>query len=178
MAALSIIADPACPDASLFAWSTVWHKAGHGDFAEAKTSGEPGFGGLSSAHPLESEVVACLFTDRRCPDDHPLAHLADGDLRGYWGDALAALSGEPQRSSLLWLLERATATEANRRWAEVFALEALAPLVTAGVAVRAEASAALLPAKNGVDLAVALIGQDGRAKFKGQYSILWGAQHV
>jgi len=178
MAALTISADPACPDAALFAWSTVWLPANLGDFAEETVPGRPGAGGLSTARPIESEVIACLFTDRRCPKDHPLAHLADGDLRGYWGDGLAALLGEPQRSSLLWLLERATATEANRRWAEIFALEALAPLVAAGVAARAEASASIRAARNGIDLGVALIGRDGAAMFKSRYSILWAAENV
>lgn len=88
---------------------------------------------LLLADALATPTLLGLLTDARARVDDPLpqpvAPLLEPDIlnprRGWCGDALHR---GPRLGSRLWLLERAKRTEATRRRAEGYVLEALAPL--------------------------------------------------
>jgi phage gp46-like protein len=173
---ITITPDPNCADTGLFAWDSVWsNDLGAADWAKAG----PGIaeswnrGGLRATHALETFVILALFTDKRCPEDHPLAKYADGDLRGYWADGLARANGEPDLGSLLWLLERTIVSEENRRWAEIFAYDALTPALTSGLAAKISTSAGILSMQNGIMLSVALYARDGNSIYERQFDLVW-----
>lgn len=94
--------------------------------------------GLQSTNPLVRAVVISLFTWRRAQagDDVP----ADSPLHGWWGDAFAAVPGD-QIGSRLWLLGRAKLNSKTPADAESYAREALAWLVTDGLAQRVDVAA-------------------------------------
>jgi phage gp46-like protein len=165
-----------CADTGLFAWDSVWsNDLGAADWAKAGQGIEESWnrGGLRATRAIETFVVLSLFTNKRCPDDHPLAKYADGDLQGYWADGLSRLDGEPDLGSLLWLLERNVVSEENRRWAEVFAYDALTPALTSGLAAKITTSASILPMQNGIMLAVSLYARDGNTIYKRQFDLVW-----
>lgn len=165
-----------CAAPANYLWDTRWSTPqGQGDWALADSKDVANAGGLAASRVLETAVILALFTDRAVPPDHPLAKFADGDRRGWWGDAPSVRTddGETEWGSYLWLLERSVATPEMARWAEVFAIEALGPVIAQGAAVRASAKAALLPARNGMTLAVGLYGRDGASVFDRQWDVLW-----
>ena len=157
-------------------WDTTWNRdQSAGDWALSNPTVARNRGGLMASDGIATAVILALFTDRACPPDHPLAKYADGDLRGWWGDGVGvdASLGEEPMGSLLWLLERAVATPDIARWAETFALDALAPLIKAGVAVRTTAVAEVDPPAERINLAVALIGADGSKTYGQTFDIVW-----
>jgi phage gp46-like protein len=79
---------------------------------------------LASDQGLHTAVLLSLFTDRRAEEDDVLP-ADDGDRRGWWGDALAAVEGD-LLGSRLWLLDRSTRRVDVARRAEEFVREALA----------------------------------------------------
>ena len=173
---ITIRQDSGCADTGLFAWDTIWnptHQAG--DWAKAGPGPDEASnrGGLCATAGIATAITLALFTDRRCPPDHPLAHLAGGDLRGWWAHSLARDAGEPDLGSLLWLLERSVCNEDMRRYAETFALEALQPLLGGTLAAKATATAEILPARNGIALHVGLFARDGANVYARQFDILW-----
>jgi phage gp46-like protein len=164
------------PQPTLF-WDTVWNEQiGYADWAYAPASEVSyNFGGLQAEAALESAVMLCLFTDRRCPDDHPLAYLIENDdPRGWWGDGVDVRAdlGEAPMGSLLWLLERAQATPANAQWAQTFALDALSVMIGQQSVVSTAAQAALRP-PNRIDLAVQLYGRDGTKIYSRNFEGIW-----
>lgn len=86
---------------------------------------------LATDDGLKTAVIISLFTDARARADDPLP--AEGDRRGWWGDAEPAVDRDVI-GSRLWLLSRekrlASVIERARQYAE----EALAWLVTDGIA--------------------------------------------
>lgn len=85
---------------------------------------------------LSTAVIMSLFTDRRAEDDDILDD--QDDKRGWWGDRLEN-EGEDiesfhQIGSRLWIIERASTTNANLQKAKIFIEEALEWLVEDGVA--------------------------------------------
>jgi phage gp46-like protein len=112
----------------------VWNAdEGSADFALAG-------GGLLLEEGLRTAVIVSLMTDglARADDDLADGGVPDGDRRGWWGDV--PVTGQTARSigSRLWLLRRAKATEGTRLRALTMAREALAWLVTDGVAERVD----------------------------------------
>jgi phage gp46-like protein len=165
--------DPACPENGLYGWDTVYNNdLGLADWAFAGADEPSNKGGLANRAALATAVTIGLFTDRACPSDHPLVRFADGDLRGWWGDGVLE-TGEQPLGSLLWLLERSIATEETRRWAEVFAIEALDPLVKSGACAKVVATATILPDGNGLMLDIGLYGRDGTRQFDQKYELAW-----
>lgn len=78
--------------------------------------------------------------------------------------------------SLLWLLERAPLTIQNvpaTRWAEDFALEALAPLKAPGAVVRIDATAEADALAGRLYLMVVLYGRDGGQIYNRKFDVLW-----
>jgi phage gp46-like protein len=172
---VTIRTDEGCAPEPNLLWDTVWNaEVGAGDWALAKD--EPlNRGGLAARQAIHTAVVLALFTDRRCPPDHPLARFADGDLRGWWGDGIDVRDdlGEQPLGSLLWLLERASLLTDTERWAESFAIEALQPLIDQGAAVRAKAKASADRARNRLNLDIVLIGRDGARVYDRRFDVLW-----
>lgn len=165
------------PDPYLL-WDSRWFPTdGVADWRLA--AGEPlNVGGLASQQGIETAAVLCLFTDLRCPASHPLAYLADGDPRGWWGDGVDVRDdlGEAPLGSLLWLLERAPMNVSGTpiaRWAEQFARDALAVLIDQGAVVRVDASAVANEPMGRVELTIGLFGKDGTAVFQLRFDLLW-----
>lgn len=135
-------------------------------------------GGLQAQHALETAVMLALFTDAYVPTDHPLAYLADGDNRGWWGDGIDVRADLNERTlgSYLWLLERAPLTVAGvpiETWAQQFAIAALAPLQQQGAVARIDVQAASLPANSRLELAAQLYGRDGAKVYDRRFDLVW-----
>ncbi len=171
----------ACAPDPLLLWDTVWDvDGGFGDWALAGPGETQNRGGLQAIAALETAVIICLWTDRYCPPDHPLARYADpNDRRGWWGDGLDVRTdlGEGPLGSLLWLLERSAIDEvATPRWAVSFAQDALAPLVACGAVARTDAQAFVSKSPNRLDLAIQLYGQDGTVIYARRFDDVWAQQ--
>lgn len=157
-------------------WDSVWHpNEGVADWAPAGNE-TLNVGGLRAQQALHTAVILALFTDVQMPEGHPLAYLVeDGDRRGYWGDGIDVRDdlGEAALGSLLWIFERAPLTEEIRRWVEVVALEALAPLKKQGIAARIEVQAYAQQAFNRLDLHIQIYGRDGAQIYDQKFADLW-----
>jgi phage gp46-like protein len=158
-------------------WDSVWSPTdGRADWAMADADETQNRGGLRAKAALHTAIILLLFTDRRISADHPLRYLVeDGDPRGWWGDGVDVRDdvSEAELGSLLWVFERAHLNEDIRKWVEVVALEALAPLIAQGAAVRIEAQAEAQFAINRVDLAVQVYGRDGAQTFNVRFDDIW-----
>jgi phage gp46-like protein len=173
---INVRVDEGCAASPFLLWDTLWdNTVGAGDWALADADETLNRGGLRAKAALATAVTLALFTDKACPPDHPLAKFADGDPRGWWGDGIDVRAdlGEAPLGSLLWLLERSVVDSDTTRWAESFALDALQPMIAQGAAVQATAVAALLPRRNGITLAVTLIGQAGSKVYDRRFDIVW-----
>lgn len=89
-------------------------------------------GDLATDDGLRTAAILSLFTDARARDDDPLPD-ADADRRGWWGDC-ANSDPNDRIGSRLWLLVREKVTDAVAVRARDYAREALAWMVTDGVA--------------------------------------------
>lgn len=165
-----------CAPQPVLTWDSVWDPAsGTADWAYAGAAENDNIGGLQAQHAIETAVILSLFTDRRCPDGHPLAWLIeDGDLRGWWGDGVDLRDdlGETPTGSLLWLLTRATATPANANWARLFALEALQPMIDGREVARVDVQTEL-PSPGRLYLAVQIYGRDGARVYDRRFDDIW-----
>lgn len=112
---------------------------------------------LAHEDGLRSAVLISLFTDARASEDE----LPEGesDRRGWWGDAL---SDGDATGSLIWLLEREKETPEVAARAEAYAREALAWMVTDGVATAVAVSAAWV-ARGRLEVEAAITLPDGSA---------------
>ncbi|TWD54550.1 phage gp46-like protein [Agrobacterium vitis] len=149
-------------------WDTAWDAAARsGNWVLVG-------GGLQADNQLQTAVVLALFTDRRCPPDHPLAkYVEDGDLRGWWGDGVDVRSdlSETEMGSLLWLLERMPLTDQTVMWAQSLAAEAVQPLVDQGAVAKAVVTAE--KADHRINLAINLYARDGSKAFAQQFDVYW-----
>lgn len=86
--------------------------------------------GMAQRDALPRAVIISLFTwGRARPDDE-----LPGDVRmGWWGDTYPAVAGD-RIGSRLWLLARAKITRHTPKRAKEYAEEALAWLITDGLA--------------------------------------------
>jgi phage gp46-like protein len=135
-------------------------------------------GGLLVNDPIGTAVTVGLLTDAPCPPGHPLEGYANGDLRGYFGDGVDVRAdlGEQPLGSLLWLLENATATQANARWAQLFATQALQPLINCKLATQITATANVIPAQNAMTLDVTIVGSFNGQNFNRTFAGIWANQ--
>lgn len=93
-------------------------------------------GDLAGDDGLYTAVAISLFTDRLANPDDALP-AANGDRRGWWGDAYLPLLAAGQVDhvgSRLWLLARAKQIPETAQLARAYVQEALAWLVDDGVA--------------------------------------------
>jgi phage gp46-like protein len=135
-------------------------------------------GGLQATSELATAVYLALFTDAYVPPDHPLAYLADGDNRGWWGDGVDVRTDmdEGPLGSWLWLLERAPLVAAGvgiDQWAQSFASQALAPLQAQGAVAKITTAAVIDTQNSRLGLSVALYGSDGSRAYSGQFQLAW-----
>lgn len=158
-------------------WDSVWTPwKGQADWAIAGADEPQNRGGLQSKAALHTAIIIALFTDKRIAKDHPLYYLVqDGDPRGWFGDGedVRPELGETDMGSLLWVFERSILTEEIRRWVEAIALDALAPLIFQGVAVKIEAQATAEFAFNRCDLAIQIYGRDGSKAYDYRFDDIW-----
>lgn len=177
MTAIRVRIDEGGQPQPLLLWDSVWNPLlGFADWAIAEPDEAQNHGGLRAKEALATAVVDALFTDVRCPDDHPLRYLAGDDLRGWWGDGIDVRTdlGEAPLGSLLWLLERAPLTfEIVTLWATRLAEDALAPLLNQGAVVRIETEAVGNELRNRLDLYVRLYGRDGKKIFDQRFDAVW-----
>jgi len=171
------ISASACSEDVYLLWDTVWDRqTQQGLWALAEPDEINNIGGFRSKSAIETAIIIALFTDRACPPDHPLFKFVDGDPRGWWGDGILFDDEDGPMGSLLWLLERSV-TQATgidmAAWAQTFALEALAFLITQKVVARVTASATVHPARHGLVLDIAAYGQAGSVSYSATFDILW-----
>jgi phage gp46-like protein len=167
------------PDTAVL-WDTVWLAPDQvGDWRLAPAAGEPGNnGGLAAHRGLFTAACLCLFTDLRVPDLHPLAWLAEGDPRGYWGDGIDVRAdlGEIPLGSLLWLLERAPMVIRGvpiARWAQQLARESLQTLIDQEMVAVITCEAVAEPAMGHLYLRVNMFGENGAQVFDQQFELYW-----
>ncbi|WP_300656120.1 phage GP46 family protein [Pseudomonas sp.] len=120
---------------------------------------------------LQTSIIISLFSDRRARADDLLPG-DDGDRRGWWADAYPVIEGD-QIGSRLWLLSREKEIAETQRRAKEYAEEALAWLVTDGIAARVEVTTSV-PRRGVLGLAVAVHKLDGNIE-NFQYEFIWGA---
>ncbi len=179
MSDVTIRSNEGCNPDPLLLWDSRWFAlAGIADWRLAEADEVLNRGGLRAKDILTTAVTLALFTDKRIEPTHPLYWLADGDPRGWWGDGVDVRDdlGETALGSHLWLLERAPLTIngiSAARWAEQFAIEALAPLRAQGAVVRIDAAAVADEINNRLELSVQLYGRDGQAVFDQKFAIVW-----
>jgi phage gp46-like protein len=129
-------------------------------------------GELATGNELTNAVILALFTDRRARDDDVLPN-SQTDKRGWWGDALDGF----YIGSRLWLLENANSTAEIPEIARGYAKEALAWLVTDGIADSIDIVAEYAPTCSGenckdiLGIQVSLcMPKNQRLNFKFQYA--------
>lgn len=89
-------------------------------------------GDLQTDEGMRTAVAISLFTDARAADDDELPNPG-GDRRGWWGDTYAPIAGDVTGSKL-WLLARSKNTAGVLAQAQQYGQDALAWLVTDGIA--------------------------------------------
>lgn len=103
--------------------TTIWNVArGQGDWILSGPS-------LASGEDLATALLISLFTDRTAEDSDRLPD-ASTDRRGWWGD----IDQDIPIGSRLWLLDRSKLTQAVAVAARGYAVEALAWMLSDGVA--------------------------------------------
>lgn len=126
---------------------------------------------LAGDDGLDTAVLLSLFSDARArPGD--VTPAAD-DLRGWWGDAVAAEPGD-RFGSRLWLLARRKQLPEVLAEARGYAEEALAWLIRDGVASRLEIEA-FIPRDEALGLSIAITkptGQPVRFRFEALWASL------
>lgn len=126
--------------------------------------------GLTEDAGLETAVVLSLFTDRRAASDDPVPDGAD--RRGWWADGVTGEAGD-RIGSRLWLLWREKQMPSVLVRARQYAEEALAWLVTDGVARRIEVQASI-PQRDVLRLDVAIDRPDA-PPVRYRYDNFWRA---
>jgi phage gp46-like protein len=144
------------------------------DLALAEPGEVDNRGGLRAREMLKTAVIIALLSDARAfPEE-----LRSGDInRGWPGDTFDLAEGEAPIGSKLWLLARRTVdTVEVPRLAEVYAVEALQPLIDQGAAAKATAAATGDPARNRLTLDVTLTDRDGLIVVAEKFRVLWDEQ--
>lgn len=124
--------------------------------------------GLDSQEPLIRAVMISLFTWRRAnPDDD----LPGSEKQGWWGDSFPVEPND-RIGSRLWLLSRAKLLPETVARAKEYAEEALAWLVTDGIAARVVVESE----RRGIDtlaLACRIYKSDGSTPLDIRFTDVW-----
>ena len=125
---------------------------------------------LATDDGLATAIIVSLFSDARAKDDDVLPSPG-ADRRGWWGDALPAIAAD-RLGSRLWLLAREKRLSSVVQRARTYAQEALAWLVSDGIAEKVEVEAeAQAPAVLAIGVTVTRPGGPGRQR----YDFVWDA---
>jgi len=119
---------------------------------------------------LYGACLISLFTDRAADPDDQLPDSLSSDRRGWWGDALAETEGD-LIGSKLWLLYGSKIVPETLRRAKDCADEALAWLVTDGVA-KTVAVTTSQAAPHSIGIGVDIVRPDGTSL---RYEFVWEA---
>lgn len=87
-------------------------------------------GEIKSVDNLETSIETLLFTDARAPETSVPNAI---NRRGWVGDVLA-IEQQYSLGSFLWTLDQSRLDQATKNAAESFAVQALSPLIEAGIA--------------------------------------------
>lgn len=118
---------------------------------------------LATDEGLRTAVIVSLFTDARARDDDPLP--AEGDRRGWWGDAVPAVPRD-RIGSRLWLLSREKRLQSVVARAHDYAAEALAWLVDDGIVASVQVEAEAIGDQTlGLRVEIVRPGGPGRQRF-------------
>lgn len=157
-------------------WDTKWRENPQVDgyFADwvlAGPNAPDNAYGLQSNHALDSAILIALFTWRRAEphDDIP----SGSDPRGWWGDDVDTQGAEIQLGSRLWLLNRSVLNSDTARRAEMYANEALEPLVTQGAVASFTTSASIDKVRGWLILQVDCYSQNGTKIYSQMFSNIW-----
>ena len=144
-----------------------------GDFLVSATVAD-GPGGLEAKNPLQTAVIALLFSDVRV-EGYEIDAGRAGDQRGWPGDGfdIDVAAGEQPLGSKLWLLRRKDLNDQTAMWAQAEAKRALAPLKAQGLAVKIEAKATPDYPNDTMQLAIALYGRDGAQVYASKFDLIW-----
>lgn len=118
---------------------------------------------------LLSAALVSLFSDRRARADDALPGDAT-DLRGWWADVYAHVTGD-QIGSRFWLLSREKQLDQVLQRAQDYAREALGWMIEDGVAAKVDAVASA-PRTGVLRLVISIYRRDGSVE-SGQYDSLW-----
>lgn len=128
---------------------------------------------LATDEGLNTAVILSLFCDARAA----AGEVEPGtDPRGWWGDTFAAVAGDATGSKL-WLLGREKQLPAVLQRAKGYAEDALAWLITDGVAASVNVTAEFLPSM-APNYTIALgveIARPHGGTFNRQFQYVWSA---
>lgn len=144
-----------------------------GDFAVSVQAAD-GPDGLEAKNPLQTAVIALLFTDVRV-EGYEIDAGRAGDQRGWPGDGfdIDAAAGEQPLGSKLWLLRRMDLNDQTAMWAQAEAKRALKPLKAQGLCVKIEATATPDYPNDTLWLDIALYGRDGAQVYASKFDLVW-----
>lgn len=127
-------------------------------------------GDFECGQGLRTQVIICLLTDARVE----ASELRPGDEnRGWIGDTFDCMAGETPIGSKLWLLRRSSLYDGIEAYAELYARQALQPLIDQGAAVRVVVAATADRTANSLTLDVSLYGRNGAQVYQDKFELLW-----
>jgi len=174
---ITIRTDEGCAAQPQLQWDTIWSDSitapQTADWVYASAQEAGNIGGLQAQNTLATAVTLLLFTDARCPKDHPLRRADMQDLKGWWGDSfdVATERGEAPLGSLLWLLRNQVATARMASYAQAMALDALQPLITQGAVASITAQASV--SGKSLSLSIQLYASEGSVAYDRTFDPLW-----
>ena len=128
--------------------------------------------GLQTDDGLETAVIISLFSDKRATETELRdAGLKQDHLGGWWGDSFPEIDGDVLGSKL-WLLQRATRTQATLDLAELYAADALQWLLTDKVAQTVTSTASFFGTTGLLIIAIEIQRPD---KLQPKWSRVWQA---
>lgn len=163
----------ALPDRdAAFAPTMTWD-VDHGDFAIASPSDPVNPAGLISDGALLGAIATLLFSDSAGSPD-PL-DPADIDLRGWPGDYFDVdrAAGEAPLGNLTWMLARHPTNAATARLAEVYAEQALQPLIAQGLIKSVTVKATDFRGTRKIERIITITRPDGSRLYSGLLAGLW-----
>ncbi|GGJ14278.1 phage GP46 family protein [Neoroseomonas lacus] len=133
-------------------------------------------GDLVADAGLRTAVLISLFSDALARADDEIPDGTD-DRRGWWGDMpVEGVAADPV-GSRLWLLARAKRTEETRRRAEIYARDALAWMLTDGVAAAVDVTASWAGDRDDqLHLLVGIDRRSGGRTAREEFSVQWNAE--
>ena len=139
----------------------------------SQTPSDPTSFGLSSGVTISSAVLICLFTWRRADPGDP---YTDGEVKGWWGDAVDVEADEAPIGSKLWTLQRAPLTAATQALAKKYATQALQPLVVQGLCARIDIAVGIDKTNATLPMTVKLYSSAGGQVYNQQFASIWSAE--